>query len=244
MGTEITNNLVNRAYADPYRTPYSKDPPAAEAPKAKPDEGRFSDVAARADIHAYDGARATHHEEMMRVMDPQAYREFQQIKKTTGASGSQLEPMRFMMSWIENKAVKDPAMERKYDQQKSALDDLKSRFKNTSFKIEGVDDGDEADDSEFTVTLTKEELHTLTYGTKEEKEALYKQIDDAMKSITDAEEAFGEELPDADFGIDTKADAASRFFAVLNGETYRAGSAEDLFKLLFGGGDDDKAEEA
>lgn len=233
MGTDITTNYVNRAYVEPYRTPYSKDPPQAEKGMQRPQDERFADAAARADLRAYDGKDTSHREEMMRVMDPQAYREYQQIKKTTGSTGNPTESMRFMMSWIEDKAVKDPAMERRFGKQKDALEALKERFGNADFKVAGAGkrDGRESD-AEFTVTLTKDELHTLAYGTEEEKEALYKQIDDAFHAITEAEKELDEKIPGFDFGIDTKADAAERFFAIFNGETLRAGSTDSLFEQL------------
>ncbi|MBR0163894.1 MAG: hypothetical protein IJQ12_04385 [Lachnospiraceae bacterium] len=243
MSTEITNNYVNRTYVEPYRFPYSKDPPAGEAKPAHKVQG-FEEKAADATLRTYDTARASHFEEMMRVTDPKAYREYKQIKKTTGSTGNPTESMRFMLGWLEDKAVRDPGMERRFTRQGKALDELKARFANASFGIEGAEKKEGETPSEYSVTLTKEEMHTLAYGTKEEKEALFKQIEESMKAIEEAEKGLAEEEKTFDFGIDTKADGTGRFFAMLNGETVRADSAQSLFRMLFAKEQEDELEEA
>jgi hypothetical protein len=228
---------MNRVYEDPYRNSYSKDPPGGSK-KAQPFDERFNEKAATADIRSFGSGKSSHHEEMMRIMDPMAFREYENLKKAGTEGRNPMASTQFMMSWIEDKNAKDPGMERKFSKQNEAIKSLESRFGNVGISIEGVSarKGKDGVKDEFSVTLTKDELRTLTYGTDEEKEAIYKQIDDAMKTIKEAEKSLSDE--DAEkvkIGVDTNGkDGKFDIFGIgEDGKKTDGLFNESIFKEIF-----------
>lgn len=239
MSTGINTTYGSRVYEDPYMSSFGKDPPAGKTDREQQGVGRFDEKAATADIRSLGKEEGSHREKMMRVMDPQAYREYEVLKTAGGQGGNPVASMQFMLGWIEDKAVKDPGMERRFEKQQGAIKSLEDKFGNIGINVEGVDDkkGKDGEEKEFSITLTKDELKTLTYGTREEKEALYKQIDDAMKTIKEAEKKLSDE--DAEkvkIGIDTKGgeDGKPALFGIgEDGKKTDGLFHESIFKEIF-----------
>ena len=137
------------------------------------------------------------------------------------------------------------AHKRNIDEEKNAREDrkvlynLSRMFKNANFQTEST--GKIGRGKEYSIILSDEEMDILKNGTDEEKNKLYKLIDDGIKELSDMKEkAKGNDLfGKFTFGlsINTKAgvnDSIVSFLAMSGDKNYSASSTDDLIKLISG----------
>ena len=121
------------------------------------------------------------------------------------------------------------------------VDLLQKKYDNADVFVAGPDDdlSQIGGDLEYSIILSEDEMKLLASDDPKDKEAkdkLLGQIDDAMKSISDMSEKIGNNTDDSDeisnFGIQMDKNGNMKFFADINGGSFKADSMDDLIQSL------------
>ncbi len=121
------------------------------------------------------------------------------------------------------------------------VDLLQSKYDNADVFVAGPDDdlSQIGGDMEYSIILSEDEMKLLASddpADKKAKDKLMGQIDDAMKTIGEMSGKIGENTSDEDeisnFGLSIGSDGKMNFFADVNGNSFKAGSVDDLIKNL------------
>ena len=152
---------------------------------------------------------------------------------------------------VENKGVlvqdysRDNGIKQDYSsrnelrENRNVLEQLSQKFKNVSFAGGGA--GRLRGNKEYSVILSDEEMDILKNGSDEEKEKMYKTIEDSLKELSDMKEKIkgNDMFGKFSFGlsINTKAgtnESIVSFLAQSGDKSYSAGSTDELIKLISG----------
>ena len=122
---------------------------------------------------------------------------------------------------------------------REVLGQLSQMYRNVDFAGGGT--GRLTRNKEYSVILSDEEMDVLKNGTDEEKEKLYKTIDDSLKELSDMKEKIkGNDIFEKfSFGLSINTKAGSdesiiSFLAQSGNGTYSAASTDELIKLITG----------
>ena len=122
---------------------------------------------------------------------------------------------------------------------RNVLEQLSEKLKNVSFAVVGA--GRLRGNKEYSVILSDEEMDILKNGSDEEKEKLYKTIEDSLKELSDMKEKIkGNDIFEKfSFGLSINTKAGSdesiiSFLAQSGNGTYSAASTDELIKLITG----------
>ena len=119
------------------------------------------------------------------------------------------------------------------------VDLLQKKYDNADVFVAGPDDdlSQIGGDLEYSIILNEDEMKLLASDDPKDKEAkdkLLGQIDDAMNSISDMSEKIGNNTDESDeisnFGIQVDKSGNMKFFADINGGSFKADSMDDLIK--------------
>lgn len=197
-------------------------------------------------------------EDLMRRADPDAYKEYMRLKDFSNSPEAVTMKDKFaynsyMNDWVVKRAKSDSnwidrtkredgtSKKSEDNKDKAILDNLSKKFKNVSFSI-GKSGKFNADaGKEYSIILSDEEMDVLKNGTDEEKEKLYKTIDESLKQLSDMKE----KVRDNDlfgafaFGLSISAKAGTNesilsFLAQFGDKSYSASSTDELIKLING----------
>ena len=148
-------------------------------------------------------------------------------------------------SAVTTQTVRDNVVRQVYGIQKEekenreVLGQLSQMYRNVDFAGGGT--GRLTRNKEYSVILSDEEMDILKNGTDEEKEKLYKTIDDSLKELSDMKEKIkGNDLFEKfSFGLSINTKAGSdesiiSFLAQSGNGTYSAASTDELIKLITG----------
>ena len=122
-----------------------------------------------------------------------------------------------------------------------AVDLLQKKYENADVFVAGPDDdlSQIGGDLEYSIILSEDEMKLLASEDPKDKDAkdkLLGQIDDAMKTISDMSDKIGQNTDELDeianFGIKTDKNGKMRFFADINGGSFKADTMDDLIKNL------------
>ena len=117
------------------------------------------------------------------------------------------------------------------------VDMLQKKYDNADVFVAGPDDdlSQIGGDLEYSIILSEDEMKLLSSddpNDKKAKDKLLGQIDDAMNKISDMSKKISESTNEKDeisnFGISFDKDGKARFFADMNGNSYKSGSLDDL----------------
>lgn len=121
------------------------------------------------------------------------------------------------------------------------VDLLQKKYDNADVFVAGPKDdlSQIGGDLEYSIILNEDEMKLLASDDpkdKEAKEKLMGQIDDAMKTISDMSEKIGNNTDESDdianFGIQVDKNGSMKFFADINGGSFKADSMDNLIKDL------------
>lgn len=139
----------------------------------------------------------------------------------------------------DNGIKQDYSSRNELRENRNVLEQLSQKFKNVSFAGGGA--GRLRGNKEYSVILSDEEMDILKNGSDEEKEKLYKTIEDSLKELSDMKEKIkgNDFFGKFSFGlsINTKAgtnESIINFLAQSGDKTYSAASTDELIKLISG----------
>ncbi|WP_034452179.1 DUF6033 family protein [Butyrivibrio sp. AE2032] len=121
------------------------------------------------------------------------------------------------------------------------VDLLQKKYDNADVFVAGPNDdlSQIGGDLEYSIILSEDEMKLLASedpADEEAKNKLLGQIDDAMKSISDMSEKIGGNTDESDeisnFGIQMDKNGNMKFFADINGNSFKADSMDDLIQNL------------
>lgn len=139
----------------------------------------------------------------------------------------------------DNGIKQDYSSRNELRENRNVLEQLSEKFKNVSFAGGGA--GRLRGNKEYSVILSDEEMDILKNGSDEEKEKLYKTIEDSLKELSDMKEKIkgNDMFGKFSFGLSINTKAGSNesiisFLAQSGDKTYSAGSTDELIKLISG----------
>lgn len=139
----------------------------------------------------------------------------------------------------DNGIKQDYSSRNELRENRNVLEQLSQKFKNVSFAGGGA--GRLRGNKEYSVILSDEEMDILKNGSDEDKEKLYKTIEDSLKELSDMKEKIkgNDMFGKFSFGvsINTKAgtnESIINFLAQSGDKSYSAGSTDELIKLISG----------
>ena len=139
----------------------------------------------------------------------------------------------------DNGIKQDYSTRNELRENRNVLEQLSEKFKNVSFAGGGA--GRLRGNKEYSVILSDEEMDILKNGSDEDKEKLYKTIEDSLKELSDMKEKImgNDMFGKFSFGlsVNTKAGANESivsFLAQSGDKSYSASSTDELIKLISG----------
>ena len=139
----------------------------------------------------------------------------------------------------DNGIKQDYSSRNELRENRNVLEQLSQKFKNVSFAGGGA--GRLRGNKEYSVILSDEEMDILKNGSDEDKEKLYKTIEDSLKELSDMKEKIkgNDMFGKFSFGlsINTKAgtnESIISFLAQSGDKSYSASSTDELIKLISG----------
>ncbi len=139
----------------------------------------------------------------------------------------------------DNGIKQDYSSRNELRENRNVLEQLSQKFKNVSFAGGGA--GRLRGNKEYSVILSDEEMDILKNGSDEEKEKLYKTIEDSLKELSDMKEKIkgNDMFGKFSFGLSINTKAGSNesivsFLAQSGDKSYSASSTDELIKLISG----------
>ena len=181
--------------------------------------------------------KGTDMEDVMRHLDPDAYKEYQAVKSEglkKGTIEGVIDGMRYLLKWVNKNAKENPDWEKRYDPDKTAKQTLSERYKNADIYV--------ADDKKtvnmfggnklFGIMLSRASANTLRSGHADDKERLLQIIDDGMKALSDMQE----KLSGSGYKLGLNITGFRKFeLTASNGnDTKSASTANELMRAITG----------
>lgn len=177
-------------------------------------------------------------EAIMKRADPDAYKEYKKAIQS-GKEGT-LEGLtagfRYMYQWVMKKAQSDPKWMDRESITQRAIDDVSKRFKNADVYIGDSTNVHFSGEKKFGIILSDEELNILKNGSDEEKDKIYKIIEERIKKLSELKEKNknDELLRGFKLGLNVGKKNTISYLAQSQNHIFTADSAEELFKLICG----------
>lgn len=176
-------------------------------------------------------------EALMRRIDPEAYKEYQSVRKAGLEAGTPEgigAGMKYIVNWVIQKGRNNADQMNKERETQRVIDDLSRRFWDADITIGNGESFDLASDKSYSIILSDEELNILKGGSEEEKEKLYRIIEESMKKLSDMKEAHKDNssLIGLDFGLFIGKDNIVSFLAKSEDQSYSADSIEALLDMI------------
>ena len=186
-------------------------------------------------------------EAIMKRSDPDAFKEYEKARKDGIAEGTEkglVAGFRYMYQWVTKKAKSNPGWMDNEQKTQKALDEVSQRFKNAYVSIGDGSKFNLSGDQEFNIILSDEELNILKNGNDEDKEKIYKLIDESLQKLSEFKDSYKNEdfLKEFKFGISVGKGNTISFLAQSEKESFKNDSIEGLLSLIRGEKTEDEKE--